>query len=196
MNPRTNEYHADDGLYNCPKCKAAENVTVKATCDRVLKLNDDGVMLDASTYNVEYAQDCDAECDNPKCGHKGKLREFLIGYVDGYHMDACPDCEHVMAIMPDHIGADGKPTDKAEVFCPECEGHIFPLADWKAKGWRCLENIVVFYPNPRKSCPSCGETVDFVDVTGKARGGYMLCRCGPCTRWWAEPEDGHPSHSF
>lgn len=100
--------------------------------------------------------------------------------------DTCPDCEHDMALMP-----NGK-----EVFCPECEGHIFPLDEWKAKGWKCLENIVIFYKFSRKKCPSCGESTDFVDVTGKARDGYMLCRCSTCTRWWAEPEDGHPDHSF
>jgi hypothetical protein len=195
MNPRTNEYHADDGMYECPKCKLATHITVKATCDRVLALNDDGVMLGWATYNESYDQTCDAECNNPKCGYKGKLREFLIGYVDGYHMDACPDCEHVMAIMPDHIGADGKPIDDADVFCHECEGQLHKLADWKAKGWRCLEAVVVFYKSTRKSCPSCGAP-DHVDVTGKARDGYMLCRCGDCAHWWAEPEDGHPSYNF
>ncbi len=195
MNPRTNEYHADDGRYGCLKCKLATNINVTASCTRVLKLDDDGLVLDASTYNETYDQNSTAECDNPKCGHKGKLREFLIGYRDN-RLDACPDCEHPMAIMPEGIGADGKPTDDAEVFCPECEGQLHKLADWKAKGWRCLESIVVFYKFTRKSCPSCGQSTEFVDVTGKARDGYMLCRCGPCTHWWAEPEDGHPSHSF
>jgi len=187
------KYHPDFGLYRCPKCERNAHVQLAAACTVTFQVNDDGYVLDKHTSNESYTMDTVAECTD--CGYRGPLSTFLMGYRDE-RLDRCPDCEFPMEIPADDCDADGTPKPDATVFCRVCEGHTFPLADWREKGWRCLESVVVFYKSTRKSCPSCGESEDFVDVTGKARDGYMLCRCSHCTRWWAEPEDGHPDHSF
>lgn len=186
-------YHPDYGLYRCPECKRSMNVYVNATCAVTFRVDDDGYVMGKKTNQEEYAQRSVATCSD--CGYQGLLGKFLMGYRDET-LDACPDCEHPMEIPASDCEPNGTPKPDANVFCRECEGHMYPLADWKAKGWRCLESSVVFYTYSRKSCPSCGASVDFVDVTGKARDDMMLCRCSGCTRWWAEPEDGHPDHSF
>jgi len=191
MKPKS--YHPDDGLYRCPQCEGNANVKIIAQCQVVFQVNDDGYVVNKRTGGEHYNLGNTVECLD--CGYKGLLGTFLMGYCDE-SLDPCPECEHTMEIPAADCDANGTPGPDATVHCRECDAHTFPLVDWRERGWQCLATKVKWYGRARKSCPRCAERVDFVDVTGKARDGMMLCRCSACAHWWAEPEDGHPDHDF
>ena len=125
-----NEFDPYDALYRCPVCERNTTVNVTATCMRVLRLNDDGRVMDGSTYWESFDLDSMAECNESKCGHKAPLREFVRGYSfpedTPERIKTCPGCSYPMMLGPD------KTTVSCSNVHDECYVDI-PLWVWKLK---------------------------------------------------------------